>query len=150
MGIIKHLLFWPVTGPLFLTDFALNKVEGVVKEQLTDDSGVKAELLELQLKLELGDITDEEYMEREAALMQQLREIREWREQFGMGVSGGPVRVQSARAEETVEPDPSADVVDDEDARASRAEEEVDDAERRPQVADPGGGASIEVNFDWD
>ena len=150
MGLLKHLLFWPVTGPLFLAEFSLNKVQGVVREELTDDTRIKAELMELQLKLELGDIDDDEYIAQEALLMRQLREIREWREQFGMGVSGGPVRVQSARAEETVEPDPSADVVDEDDARAASAEDQVDDAERRPQVADPGGGASIEVNFDWD
>ena len=32
MGLIKHLLFWPVTGPLFLTEFSMNKVQGVVRE----------------------------------------------------------------------------------------------------------------------
>ena len=133
MGLLKHLLFWPVTGPLFLTDFALSKVEGVVKEQLTDDSGVKAELLELQLKLELGDITDEEYMEREAALMQQLREVREWREQFGMGVAGGPVRVA-----QSAEPD----------ATATKATEALPTPEEKePGVADP-KDVSIELNFD--
>jgi gas vesicle protein GvpG len=104
MGILKHLLFWPVTGPLYLVDFSLGRVEGVVREELTDDAAVKAELLELQLALELGDISDAEYVVREAALMQRLREIREWREQFGMGVSGGPVRVaestEAAPAEE--------------------------------------------------
>jgi hypothetical protein len=93
VGLIKHLLFWPVTGPMFLIDFSLNKVQDVVRDELTDDSSIKAELLELQLKLELGDITDAEYVEREAAVMQRLREIREWREQYGMGVAGGPVRV---------------------------------------------------------
>ena len=133
MGLLKHLLFWPVTGPLFLTDFALSKVEGVVKEQLTDDSGIKAELLELQLKLELGDITDEEYMEREAALMRQLREVREWREQFGMGVAGGPVRVAPG-----TEPD----------APAPNASEVLPTPEEKePKVADP-KDVSIELNFD--
>jgi hypothetical protein len=150
MGILKHILFWPVTGPLFLAEFSLNKVQGVVREELTDDTRIKAELMELQLKLELGDIDDAEYVAQEALLMQQLREIRNWREEFGMGVSGGPVRVQSARPEETVEPDSSAQVVDEDDARAARAEDDVDAAERRPQVADPGGGASIELNLDWD
>jgi hypothetical protein len=148
MGLLKHVLFWPVTGPLFLAEFSLNKVQGVVKEELTDDTRIKAELMELQLKLELGDIDDDEYVASEAALMVQLREIREWREEFGMGVSGGPVRVQSAVPEETVEPDDSAHVVDDTDARAARAEDDVD--ERPPQAADPGGGADIELNLDWD
>lgn len=96
MGLLKHLLFWPVTGPLFLAEFSLGKVEGVVREELTDDTRIKAELMELQLKLELGDIDAAEYDAREAALMRQLREVREWREEFGMGVSGGPVRVQAA------------------------------------------------------
>jgi arsenite/tail-anchored protein-transporting ATPase len=95
MGLLKHLLFWPVTGPLFLAEFSLNKVQGVVREELTDDTRIKAELMELQLKLELGDIDDDEYVAMEADLMLQLREIRHWREQFGMGVSGGPVRVQA-------------------------------------------------------
>lgn len=149
MGLLKHILFWPVTGPLFLAEFSLNKVQGVVREELTDDTRIKAELMELQLKLELGDIDDDEFVAQEALLMRQLREIREWREEFGMGVSGGPVRVRSSQGEETVEPDDSADVVSADDARASDAEEQVDEAGRKPQVADP-GGASIEINLDWD
>lgn len=152
MGILKHLLFWPVTGPLFLTEFSMNKVQGVVRDELTDDTRIKAELMELQLKLELGDIDDDQYIAAEADLMLQLREIREWREQFGMGVSGGPVRVQAQREDETVVPDDSADVVDEEEARAAAAEEQVDaDAEdRAPRVADPGGGVEIDINLDWD
>ena len=39
-----------------------------------------------------GEIDDDEYVRREAELMRQLREVREWREQFGMGIAGGPVR----------------------------------------------------------
>lgn len=147
MGLLKHVLFWPVTGPLFLAEFSLNKVQGVVREELTDDTRIKAELMELQLQLELGDIDDDEYVAREAVLMGQLREIREWREEFGMGVSGGPVRVQAARPEETIVPDDVADVVTDADARAARAEDDV--ADRRPSVADS-GGASVEINLDWD
>jgi hypothetical protein len=110
MGLLKHLLFWPVTGPLFLAEFSLGKVEGVAREELTDDARIKAELLELQLQLELGDIGDEEYAEREAALMAQLREVREWREEFGMGVSGGLVRVQASEPDAAAEPGGGADV----------------------------------------
>src|SRR5688500_18645713 len=150
MGVLKHLLFWPVTGPLFLIDFSLGKVQGVVQEELTDDTRIKAELMELQLQLELGDIDEDEYVRREADLMLQLREIRRWREEFGMGVSGGPVRVQAPR-EETVLPDDSADVVSDADARAAKAEDDVAaEEERAPRVADASGGASVEINFDWE
>jgi hypothetical protein len=146
MGLLKHLLFWPVTGPLFLAEFSLGRVEGVVREELTDDTRIKAELMELQLQLELGDIDDDEYIAHEAALMQQLREVRRWREEFGMGVPGGLVRVQSEGREETVVPDAAADVVVEDDARAAAAE---DEAERGPRVADP-GSADVELNLDWD
>jgi len=50
-------------------------------------------LMELQMRLELGDIDDETYVAEEAALMRQLRDIREWRERLGMGTAGGPVRM---------------------------------------------------------
>ena len=108
MGLLKHLLFWPVTGPLYLVDFSLDKVDDVVRTELTDDSAVKAELLELQLKLELGDISDDEYVTAEAVLMARLREIRHWRERLGMGVTGGPVRVTDTdRAEPETPGQPS-------------------------------------------
>src|SRR5436305_11713386 len=93
MGLISNILFFPVTGPVAGIRWALGKVQTVVEEELTDDSSVKQELMELQMQLELGDIDDAKYVRQEAALMQRLREIREWRERLGKGVSGGPVRV---------------------------------------------------------
>ena len=99
MGLLKHLLFWPVTGPQFLIEFALGKVEDTAREELTDDQSVKEDLLALQMQLELGEIDDDQYVEREEALMQRLRDVRHWREQFGMGTGGGPVRVARDRTE---------------------------------------------------
>lgn len=93
MGLLKHLLFWPVTGPEFLVKFSLGAVEDTVRRELTDDQAVKEDLLALQMQLELGDIDDDEYVRREAELMLRLREVRRWREEFGMGLAGGPVRV---------------------------------------------------------
>lgn len=73
--------------------WTLGKVQQLVEEELTDDTPVKEELMNLQMALELGDIDDDEYIRREANLMQRLREVREWREALGKSVSGGPVRV---------------------------------------------------------
>jgi hypothetical protein len=95
MGILKHLLFWPVTGPIAGIEWSLNKVAQVVDEELTDDTPIKQELMELQMQLELGDIDDDEYVRREALLMARLRDVRAWRERLGKGVSGGPVKVSS-------------------------------------------------------
>jgi hypothetical protein len=93
MGLLSKILFFPVTGPVAGIRWSLEKVQSVVETELTDDSGVRQELMELQMLLELGDIDDEEYREREAALMSRLREVRAWREHFGMSAPGGPVRV---------------------------------------------------------
>lgn len=145
MGLLKHLLFWPVTGPQFLIDFSLGKVQDTVREQLTDDQVVKEELLALQMQLELGEVDDDEYVVREAELMQKLRDVRHWREQFGMGTSGGPVQV--ARDYES-QPDPSVaeGVINAPEGTDQRLEEEEPP---RGGVARP-DGASVEVSFDWE
>jgi hypothetical protein len=98
LGLISNILFFPVTGPVAGIRWTLRKVAQVVDEELTDDTPIKNELMELQMQLELGDIDDAEYTRREAELMKRLREVREWRERLGRGVSGGPVKV-SAPAE---------------------------------------------------
>ena len=71
----------------------MNQVMSVVEEELTDDAPVKQEFMELQMKLEIGEIDDEEYLRREAEIMARLREVRLWRERLGKANPGGPVRV---------------------------------------------------------
>ena len=101
MGLLSNLLLFPITGPVAGIRWSLNNVKRVVEEELTDDTPVKQELMELNMLLELGDIDDAEYVRREAVLMTRLREVREWREKLGMSVGGGPVRVaEEAPAEE--------------------------------------------------
>ncbi|MDQ3696557.1 MAG: gas vesicle protein GvpG [Gemmatimonadota bacterium] len=93
MGILSTVLLFPVTGPVAGIRWSLDQVMTVVRQELTDDTTVKQELMELQMLVELGDIDDEEYGRREAQLMQRLRDVRRWREEFGMSTPGGPVRV---------------------------------------------------------
>ena len=73
--------------------WTLDKVRRAVEDELTDDTVIKEDLMRLQLELEAGDIDDDEYVVREKAIMQRLRDVREWRERLGMPVGGGPVRV---------------------------------------------------------
>jgi|SRR3954468_19180872 Gas vesicle protein G len=102
MGLLTNLLFFPVTGPVAGIKWSLGQVQAVVEQELTDDTPVKQDLMELQMQLELGDIDDDEYVRREAELMQRLREVRAWKERFGQATSGGPVRV-AREARETGE-----------------------------------------------
>jgi hypothetical protein len=106
-----------VTGPTFLARFSLEKVQGVVRDELTDKGRVKEALLDLQLRFELGDVDEEEYVRQEAKLMEELREVRRWKEEFGMGSRGGVVRVPG-QPEPPAEPVPS-------DASVPRASLEV-------------------------
>jgi hypothetical protein len=96
MGILSKILFFPVTGPVAGIKWSLGKVAQVVDEELTDDTPIKNELMELQMKLELGDITDDEYVAREAEIMKRLREVRAWKERLGKAVTGGPVKVSDS------------------------------------------------------
>jgi len=93
MGLLTNILLAPFLGPVWGTRFTLDKIDRAVREQLTDDTPIKEDLMALQLKLEMGEIDDDQYVQQEAEIMQRLREVREWRERFGMSVGGGPVRV---------------------------------------------------------
>ena len=93
MGLLTKILFFPVAGPVAGIRWTLEQVQRVAEQELTDDAAIREELMELQVMLELGDIDDAEYLEREADLLARLREVREWRERLGMPTSGGPVRV---------------------------------------------------------
>ena len=145
MGLLKHLLFWPVTGPTFLARFSLEKVGDTVREELTNDQSIKEELLALQMRLELGEIDDDEYVVFEAELMQRLRDVRHWREEFGMGTSGGPVRVAGG------ERVPRSVVIEEGASPAVRSGEERGNTDEpgKGGIATP-DGASVEISLDWD
>ena len=93
MGLITNILLAPFLGPVWTSRWTLDKIDRVVREELTDDTPVKEDLMKLQLQLETGEIDDAEYVKREAEVMTHLREVREWREKYGMSTGGGPVRV---------------------------------------------------------
>ena len=71
MLFLTDLLFAPISG----FKFVLNTLAKVAEEQYTDDAPVKERLLELQVRLEAGDVTEEQYVAEEAAILRELREI---------------------------------------------------------------------------
>ena len=71
MFLIDDLLALPVFG----IKFVLNTLQQVAEEQYTDTAPGKRRLLELQLALESGDISEEEYVRQEAEILRELREI---------------------------------------------------------------------------
>ncbi len=71
MFLIDDLLLSPITGFKFI----LRTLSRVAEEQYTDDAPIKERLLELQVMLEDGLISEEEYVREEVAVLRQLREI---------------------------------------------------------------------------
>jgi Gas vesicle protein G len=57
--------------------FVLGKVAAAASAELNDDSRLREELLAAQMRLELGEIAEEEFRAIEADLLGRLREIRE-------------------------------------------------------------------------
>jgi len=77
--ILFKLLALPITAPAAGIRYCIDKVVEFAEHELTDDEPVRVQLLELQLDLEEGRVTEEEYTERETVLLARLREVREYR-----------------------------------------------------------------------
>jgi hypothetical protein len=69
--LIDDLISLPISG----IKFVLRTLQQVAEEQYTDTSPGKRRLLELQLALESGEITEQEYVRQEAEILRELREI---------------------------------------------------------------------------
>ena len=57
--------------------FVLGKIAAAVDAELNDDSRLREELLAAQMRLELGEMSEEEFARFEADILARLREIRE-------------------------------------------------------------------------
>ena len=71
MFLIDDLLLMPIDG----MKFVFRTLARVAEEQYTDTGPIKERLLELQLQLESAEITEAEYVQREAEIIRELREI---------------------------------------------------------------------------
>jgi hypothetical protein len=72
MFLVDDLLMMPFNG----MGFIFRTLQRVAEEQYTDDAPVKQRLLELQVQLENGDVTEEQYVQLEAEILRELREIQ--------------------------------------------------------------------------
>lgn len=72
MLLIDDLLLAPFSG----FNFIMRTLLKVAEEQWTDDAPLKEQLLELQVQLDGGEITEEQYLEAEAAILKAIREVQ--------------------------------------------------------------------------
>lgn len=74
---ILPLPFLPMKGCIWIA----KRLRKTAHEERTDRASVQEDMLELQMRYEIGEIDDEEYAEMEAALVDRLEEIRKLQEE---------------------------------------------------------------------
>ncbi|HYE24626.1 MAG TPA: gas vesicle protein GvpG [Clostridia bacterium] len=72
MFLIDDLLLSPISGFKFIMRTLIRTAE----EQWNDDAPLKERLMELQVELDEGSISEDEYAQEEAAILQALRDIQ--------------------------------------------------------------------------
>lgn len=68
MFLLDDLLLAPLKGLIWLA----SKVDEVAQNELYDKDTLKSKLMELQLRFELDEISEEEYVKQEAELLERL------------------------------------------------------------------------------
>jgi hypothetical protein len=57
--------------------FVLDKIVTAVDEEMNDEKSLREELLAAQMRVELGEMEEAEFVELESAILARLREIRD-------------------------------------------------------------------------
>ena len=78
--LLDDILLFPIKGPIAGFRWIMNTIQKMADEELLDDQPWKERLIELQMRLELGEISEEDYTREEAVVFQALRHIRARRE----------------------------------------------------------------------
>ena len=69
--------FLPIKGIHFIA----KKLSDMAEEDLTDISKIQEELLDLQMRYEMDEISEEEYNKKEVKLLERLEAIRKYEEE---------------------------------------------------------------------
>ncbi len=77
MLLIDDLLLLPIKG--FIGIF--KKIHEMAVQELSDEDYIRERLMELQLKYELDELSEEEYTNQEKELMERLDAIRKAKEE---------------------------------------------------------------------
>lgn len=88
MFLLDDLLLLPITGPVAGFKWVMRQIQTMADEELMNDQPWKERLIELQMMLEIGDLTEEQYAVEEKIVFQALRDIRARREQMARDAAG--------------------------------------------------------------
>jgi Gas vesicle protein G len=76
MGLISGLLLLPITGPARGIQFILEQIQAEADAYMMDEGRLQAQLVNLSLRHDMGEISDEEYLAQETEILDQLDAIR--------------------------------------------------------------------------
>ena len=82
MGVVTGLLLLPITGPLVAFRFFLERIRDEAEAVLRDEGRAFAELIDLSMRRNAGQLSEADYAEQEAALLERLNSIREYRNEL--------------------------------------------------------------------
>lgn len=75
-SLLTDILLFPILGAPMMVHWVAQKLAEAVEQEELDEGKLQGELLELQLRYELGEIDDDEYAKQEAAILERLNAIR--------------------------------------------------------------------------
>lgn len=84
-----------IEPPLTMARIVGESILNMCNRELTDEGAIHEKLLELQLRYELGEVTEEEYQKEEAQLMARLREIRKAKQEEMWGKDEESIKQKS-------------------------------------------------------
>ena len=82
MGAVTDLLLMPVMAPVWGFRFVLEQLRDEADAAMHDEGRAYAELIDLSMRHSAGQLSDEEHAEQEAALLDRLRSIRDYRNEL--------------------------------------------------------------------
>ncbi|MEO8216535.1 MAG: gas vesicle protein GvpG [Acidobacteriota bacterium] len=82
MFLLDDLLLLPMKLPVTGFNWIMKQIQTMANDELLDDQPWKERLIELQMKIELGEISEVDFAREEAIVFQRLREIRARREEM--------------------------------------------------------------------
>ena len=82
MFLLDDILMLPMKLPIAGFNWIMKQIQTMANEELLNDQPWKERLIELQMMLEVGDISEDEYTRQEAQVFAALREIRARREEI--------------------------------------------------------------------
>lgn len=70
-------------SPLKLVVWMGEKIKGIAEKELSDEGRIKEKLMQLQLRFEMDEISEEDYNKQEEELLARLETIRKDKEERG-------------------------------------------------------------------